>query len=47
MKRLMNGSSRPKLSLAFAGTTHPAFAGRRSPSLSGPELRSIVAGMIG
>jgi hypothetical protein len=39
--------TRTKLSLAFAGVPgRPAF-GRRSPTLSGGELRRIVADLIG
>jgi hypothetical protein len=39
--------TRTKLSLAFAGIPSRAAFGRRSPTLSGGELRRIVADLIG
>lgn len=41
------GGRRPKLSLAFAGTSGRAPIERRSPTLSGRELRRIIAELIG
>ena len=45
------GARKPKLSLHFGGTISKTMSrtptGRRSPTLSGQEIRRIVSEMIG